>query len=124
MIRDLGQVMLYVNDTDKCAKFWSEKAKFEKVKRIEAPYGGYIYEVAPKNNGATEFVLQNKEVVRKMNPEMNLGTPSILMKSDNLDETYKLFQENGINVNPIMEMGTLRVFNFSDEEGNYFAVTE
>ncbi|MBF0713575.1 VOC family protein [Gemella sp. GH3] len=124
MIKDLGQVMLYVKDQDKAADFWKNKVGFEKVVRVDNIMGGYSYEVAPKLNGATEFVLHDIEQVRKMSPEINLGTPSILMATDNIEETYNKLLANGVNVNEIVSFGDIKVFNFSDDEGNYFAVRE
>jgi len=41
-------------------------------------------EVAP-NGAATSIVLQNKELVAKMEPDMNLGTPSLMFFTDNVD---------------------------------------
>lgn len=124
MIKDLGQVMLYVNNPEESLIFWKDKVKFEKIIKIESQYGGNIYEIAPKKDSQTSLVLHNKEKVKEMNPEMNLETPSILMKTENLEKTYNMLKENGVNVNPIVDLGNFRVFNFSDNENNYFAVTE
>lgn len=38
------------------------------------------------NGAATSIVLQNKELVAKMEPEMNLGTPSLMFFTDADDE--------------------------------------
>lgn len=116
--------MLYVDDQDKAAEFWKNKIGFEKVVRVDNPMGGYVYEVAPKLNGATEFVLHNKEQVRNMSPELNLGTPSILMTTDNIEKLHSKLLSNGVNANEIISFGDMKFFNFSDEENNYFAVRE
>lgn len=123
MIQSIGQVMLYVQDVEKAAYFWKEKVGFERVERQEQ--GGQVsYILGPKEESDVQFVLHDREAVAKMNPDMHLGTPSILMSSKNLEMTYQSFVEKGIAANPIMDLGFMKVFNFCDEEGQYFAVRE
>ncbi len=123
MISSLGQVMLYVNDIEASARFWKEKAGFERVeKQVQGPQVSYI--VAPKADSEVQFVLHDKAEVAAMNPDMNLDTPSILMTSTDVEKTYQEFIAKGINANPVMDLGFMKVFNFSDEENNYFAVRE
>lgn len=123
MIASLGQVMLYVNDVEASAIFWKEKVGFERVERQEqGPQVSYI--IAPKADSEVQFVLHDKAEVAAMNPEMNLGTPSILMTSLDVEKTYQDFVSRGVKANPVMDLGFMKVFNFSDEEGNYFAVRE
>ncbi|QHF55097.1 MULTISPECIES: VOC family protein [Streptococcus] len=123
MISSLGQIMLYVNDMEASAQFWREKVGFERVERQKQ--GTQIsYIIAPKIDSKVQLVLHDKPAVTAMNPDMNLVTPSILMSSINLEKTYQEFIAKGINVNPIIDLGCMKVFNFSDDEDNYFAVRE
>lgn len=115
--------MLYVNDMEASAQFWREKVGFERVERQKQ--GTQIsYIIAPKIDSEVQLVLHDKPAVTAMNPDMNLATPSILMSSINLEKTYQEFIAKGINVNPIIDLGSMKVFNFSDDEDNYFAVRE
>jgi len=59
-----------------------------------------------------------------MQPELNLQTPSLLLFSENLDELYRDFKDKQITVGDMVTMPSGRVFNFADNEGNYFAVLE
>lgn len=59
-----------------------------------------------------------------MEPELNLGTPSLLFFSDNLDQLHSELSNKGVTVGEIIEMPNGRVFNFADCEENYFAVLE
>ncbi|MNF02824.1 hypothetical protein D3C80_2020310 [compost metagenome] len=59
-----------------------------------------------------------------MQPELNLGTPSILLFADDLDTLYKDFQAKGITVGDLVDMPEGRVFNFADDESNYFAIVQ
>ncbi|MDQ8820476.1 VOC family protein [Streptococcus ruminantium] len=119
MISSLGQVMLYVNDMEASAQFWREKVGFERVERQKQGT-----QISYKIDSEVQLVLHDKPAVTAMNPDMNLATPSILMSSINLEKTYQEFIAKGINVNPIIDLGCMKVFNFSDDEDNYFAVRE
>ncbi|MHB9782803.1 VOC family protein [Streptococcus sp. 10F2] len=123
MIESLGQVMVYVKDIDAAAKFWKEQVGFELVERQEN-MGMVSYLVAPKKDSQVKIVLQDKVKVAELSPELDLGTPSFLMESSNLEETYQYMLDMGVLVMPIVDLGFMRVFNFSDLEENYFAIRE
>ena len=60
----------------------------------------------------------------KCQPELNLGTPSLMFFSENLDQLYEDLSNKNITVGEIVNMPSGRVFNFADNEENYFAVME
>ncbi|EIV7666190.1 VOC family protein [Listeria monocytogenes] len=124
MIEKIGQVMLYVENQAAVRDFWVEKLDFVIVS--EEVVNGEIQwiEIAPTKGVETTFVLQNKKKVAEMNPEMNLGTPSILLFGNNLAELYEEYKNKGITVGDLVDLPMGRVFNFSDNEGNYFAICE
>lgn len=122
MINIIGQVMLYVNNQDKSRDFWTEKLGFEVISEENNGQMRSI-EVAPKG-ATTSIVLHNKEFVAKMNPEVNLGAPSIMFFVENLDELNRDLKNKNITVGEIVELPSGRVFNFADNEENYFAVME
>ncbi|EHV5200969.1 VOC family protein [Listeria monocytogenes] len=124
MIEKIGQVMLYVENQAAVRDFWVEKLDFVVVS--EEVVNGEIQwiEIAPTKGVETTFVLQNKKKVAEMNPEMNLGTPSILLFGNNLVELYEEYKNKGITVGDLVDLPMGRVFNFSDNEGNYFAICE
>ncbi|WP_105149911.1 VOC family protein, partial [Streptococcus suis] len=112
-----------VNNPEAAAKFWNEKVGFERVERQEqGPQVSYV--IAPKVDSDVQFVLHDKAAVAEMHLEMFLGIPSILMASADVEKTYQEFIERGVNANPVMDLGFMKTFNFSDEEGNYYAVQE
>lgn len=123
MIDSLGQVVVYVNDIEKAAKFWKDQVGFELVERQEN-LGLVSYLVAPKNDSQVQIVLQDKAQIAELSPELDLGTPSFLMESADLDATYQFMLDRGVLVMPIVDLGLMRVFNFSDLEENYFAIRE
>lgn len=123
MITKLGQVMVYVNDQNEAVKFWRDMMGFIVVAEEDNSHMRWI-EVAPTDSVETSIVLHNKEVIAKMQPELNLGTPSLLFFSENLDTMREELVQKGVTVGEIVKMGTNRVFNFADLEENYFAVME
>lgn len=122
MINKVGQIMLYVNDQDACRNFWTEKVGFEVVSEVDMGVMRWI-EIAPKS-AATTIILHNKEAVAKMNPGMNLGTPSLMFFTDSFDALYSDLKNKSVKVGDIVNLPSGRVFNFADDEDNYFAVME
>ncbi|MEG0259772.1 MAG: VOC family protein [Lysinibacillus sp.] len=123
MIEKLGQVMLYVNDQDAAITFWTEKVGFVVVMEHKDEMIRFI-EIAPTKDVETSFVLHNKETISKMQPELNLGTPSLMFYASELENLYEDFKEKGITVGELIEMPAGKVFNFADHENNYFAIME
>jgi len=124
MINVLGQVMLYVNDQDQSVKFWTEKLGFVVLSEEDNGQGFRWIEVAPSNDAQTSIVLQNKEFVSKMEPELNLGTPSLMFFTDNIDQLYSDLVSKNVKVGEMVTLESSRIFNFADDEENYFAVMQ
>ena len=124
MIKQIGQVMLYVEDQDQALMFWTEKAGFTVVAEEDNGQGMRWIEIAPEPGAQTSFVLHNKQFVAQMEPDMNLGTPSIMFYSDDLEGLYQAFKDKGVTLGDVVALPTGRVFNFADDENNYFAVME
>ncbi|MEO4052018.1 VOC family protein [Solibacillus sp. CAU 1738] len=123
MIQQIGQVMLYVKNPEEVMKFWTEKAGFVLIAEHSNEMM-HSYEVAPTVDAETSFVLHDKAIIAKMSPELTLGTPSIMFYTANIESLYADYQQKGITVGELVEMPFGKVFNFADDEGNYFAVTE
>ncbi|QIC05482.1 VOC family protein [Brevibacillus sp. 7WMA2] len=124
MINKVGQIMLYVNNQDEALQFWTEKVGFSVVSEEDNGQGLRWIEIAPTNEAGTSIILHNKELIAKMQPELNLNTPSLMFFSEDLDKLYKDFSDKKITVGEIVSMPSGRVFNFADKEKNYFAVME
>jgi lactoylglutathione lyase len=120
MINKIGQVMLYVSNQDESRDFWTEKLGFEVIsEETNGPMRSI--EIAPKG-AATSIVLHNKEFIAQMSPEMNLGTPSLMYFTEKLDQLHRDLTKKNVTVGEIVELPSGRVFNFADNEENYFAV--
>ncbi|WP_089970481.1 VOC family protein [Lihuaxuella thermophila] len=124
MISQVGQIMLYVNNQDEAVNFWTEKLGFTVISEEDNGQGMRWIEIAPSKGAQTSIVLHNKEMVAKMQPGLNLGTPSLMFFTENLDQLYSDLSNKQVKVGKIVNMPSGRVFNFADDEENYFAVME
>ena len=124
MINTVGQIMLYVNNQAEAVDFWTEKVGFSVISEEDNGQGMKWIEIAPTKGAETSIILHNKELIAKMQPELNLGTPSLMFFTDNLDKLYENLSNKNITVGEIVNMPSGRVFNFADSEENYFAVME
>ncbi|WP_281202970.1 VOC family protein [Cytobacillus kochii] len=123
MTLSLGQIMLYVNDQQTSLLFWIEKIGFKLI--AENDEGDFKwYEVASSEQTETTIVLQDKQTVAKMSPELNLGTPSLMFYTNDIEKLYQTYKNKEITVGELVEMPFGKVFNFADNEENYFAVME
>ncbi|AOH54966.1 glyoxalase [Peribacillus muralis] len=123
MINQVGQIMLYVNNQDECMKFWTEKVGFNVVADEDNGHLRWI-ELAPTAEAQTRIILHNKKLIAKMQPELNLQTPSLMFFAEDLDTLYKHYLDKNIKVGEMVTMPSGKVFNFADNEDNYFAVME
>ena len=125
MIQKLGQVMVYVDDQEGAVQFWTEKAGFTVIADERSEELGFRWvEIAPSKDSATTIVLHDKEAVSKMSPDLHLGTPSLMFYADGVEQLYADWKRRGVTTGELVEMPTGKVFNFADDEGNYFAVME
>ena len=115
MIHKVGQIMLYVNNQDEAVNFWTEKVGFHVVAEEDNKQGMRWIEIAPTNGAETSIILHNKEVISKMSPELNLGTPSMFF-SENLDQLYTDLTNKNVTVGEMVTMPSGKVFNFADSE--------
>lgn len=124
MISQVGQIMVYVNDQNEAVKFWTEVVGFTVISEEDNGQGMRWIEIAPSKDVETSIVLHDKELIAKMQPELNLGTPSLMFFTKDIDQLYTKLTSENITVGEMVEMPSGKVFNFADFEGNYFAVME
>lgn len=124
MFSKIGQIMLYVNNQDEAVKFWTEKLGFTVIAEENNDQGLRWIEIAPKKGAETSIILHNKDFVSKMSPGLNLDTPSLMFFTENLEQLHSDLLNKKITVGEIVNMPSGGVFNFADNEENYFAVME
>ena len=124
MIKSLKQVMLYVEKFDDAVEFFTEDLGFVVLDEMELIEGFKSVTIAPSKDNETDIVLFDKEFIEKYSPEVSLETPSLMFNTTDIDKLYTELKAKEITVSELVDMQNFRVFNFSDREGNYFAVSE
>ncbi|ATP41371.1 glyoxalase/bleomycin resistance/extradiol dioxygenase family protein [Solibacillus sp. R5-41] len=122
MIEQLGQVMLYVDNQEQAKTFWTEKMGFVVIS--DEDNGMRVITISPTEEAQTSIVLHDKQAIAKMQPELNLKTPSLLFYSSQLDALYEKLKDLNVTIGEMVTMPFGKVFNFADDEGNYFAIVE
>lgn len=115
--------MLYYTDTVAAKDFWTEKLGF--IATDEQAYDNVIsYEIANNENREVIFGIHQKDWVAGNNPGMNIGFPSLLFETEDLEADRERLVANGVEATPIMEHQGMIHFAFPDCEGNYIAITQ
>lgn len=123
MIQRLQEVMLYVQDQEKAKQFWISNFDFQ-VASDEIFQGMRVITLKPTDVAQTAIVLQDKTKVEAMGMGVNTGTPSLMFGTTDIDALYDDLKSKGIQVGEKMTLPTGTVFNFADDENNYFAVRQ
>lgn len=124
MIDSIGKITLYVNNQNEARDFWTEKMGF--IVRLEQQMGAdqKWLEVGPEYGGGTSFVLYDKEKMKTQNPDVNVGHPSIILCTGDLENAHREMKERGVRIGDIMKMPYGSMFQFYDMDGNVFLLRE
>ena len=118
----VGYVVLYVDDAEACRRFWVEQIGM--AEKRGTPAGDFtIVQVAfPDQDFAFELVPLE---LMKDNPDgLDLATPSIAFRVDDLQATHDALVERGVEATEVGEHSGTPSFAFADPEGRWFAVTQ
>jgi hypothetical protein len=80
--------------------------------------------VGPNNDEFTTFVLYSKELMANQNPNTNLGHPSILLSTNDIEKTYEKLVNNEVKVSELMIMPYGKMFHFFDQDNNQYVIRE
>ncbi|WP_086349083.1 VOC family protein [Candidatus Enterococcus clewellii] len=123
MFTEQVKIMLYVNDVNESSKFWQSIGFIEKER--DAVDGTIVVEIAPSETSSTRIVLYELAFIQQHSPEVAGNTPSLMFFSEDITGLYKGMQEQGVTLGDLVQLpGGDLVFNFADNDGNYFAVSE
>ncbi len=123
MINKIGKITIYVNDQAEAKKFWTEKLHF--VVKFEQQMGPMNWlEVAPSQSEFTTFVLYDKKLMQGQNPSTNVGHPTILLSTTDIQSAYEDMKTNGVSVGELMVMPYGKMFLFKDQDQNEYLLRE
>ena len=115
------KIMLYVTNVEESSQFWQKIGFVEKER--DAVDGTLVVEVSPGEDAGTSIVLYDLEFIQKHSPEVAGNTPSLMFFSDDIMNLYKKMKDAGVRVGEMVQLPTGLVFNFADNDENYFAVS-
>lgn len=78
----------------------------------------------PSSDAQTAIVLHNKQKIQSLDLGISTETPSLMFATDDIEQLYQDYQDKDITVGDLVDMPQGRVFNFADDENNYFAVKQ
>lgn len=118
----VGYVVLYVENEKDSLEFWTRQIGLV-VKASKTAGSFTIHEVGfPHQDFAFELVPLK---LMAENPDgLNLGTPSICFRTDDLAELRQQLVKKGVTVTEVSEHFGITSFAFSDPAGHWFAVTQ
>ena len=117
----VAYVVLYVEDAEACAQFWTEKVGMVEKSRVDA--GGLpVVKVGFADQGFS-FELVPLALMKDNPDGLDLATPSIAFSVGDLDATRAGLVAKGVQATEVGEHGGVPSFAFPDNEGRWFAVT-
>jgi len=116
----LGYVVIYVNDLERCHQFWMDQVGMV-TKRTSDTDGFSIPQVGFADQGVAIELVPNALMEKAGHGVVNV-TPSMCFHVANLESEHQRLKAARVDVSDISEhFGTL-TFAFSDPEGRWFAV--
>lgn len=117
----VGYVVLYVNDTEACVRFWTEKVGMIEKDRKQAGSFSIVKVGFADQDFAFELV---PLTLMKDNPDgLDLATPSIALHIDDLEGAREALVAKGVQATDVGDHGGVTSFAFADNENRWFAVT-
>src|SRR3954468_18924611 len=115
-------VVLYVNDAEVCRKFWVEQTGMVEKSRNDVA-GTSIVQVGFEDQDFA-FELVPISLMQDNPDNLDLATPSIAFRVDNLQASHEALAGAGVQVSDIADHSGTTSFAFADPEGHWFAVTD
>lgn len=116
----VGYVVLYVTDEAACLQFWTTQVgMIEKGRKQAGPFS--IVEVGFADQDFS-FELVPLALMKDNPNGLDLATPSIAFRVDDLDATHAALVANGVQATEVGAPTGVPSFAFPDNEGRWFAV--
>ena len=116
----VGYVVLYVTDPGACLKFWTEQVGM--VEKGAKPAGEFSIVEVGFADQAFSLELVPLALMADNPHGLDLATPSMAFRVDDLAATREQFLAAGVQATEIGDQGGVNAFAFSDNEGRWFAV--
>jgi lactoylglutathione lyase len=118
----VAYVVLYVNDAEACRRFWIEQIGMVEKRRADA--GGFAIAQVGFADQPFAFELVPLELMKDNPDNLNLATPSIAFRVDDLQAAHDSLVARGVQATEVGQHSGTPSFAFADPEGHWFAVTQ
>ena len=116
----VGYVVLYVTDEASCLHFWTEQIGMVEKGRTQAGPFSIVQVGFADQDFSFELV---PLALMQDNPDgLDLATPSIAFRVDDLAATRAALVAKGVNATELGQHSGIASFAFPDNEGRWFAV--
>ncbi len=117
----VGYVVLYVNDAERCRRFWVDQVGM--VERSRTEVTGFTIAKVGFSDQTFSFELVPMALMKDNPDGLDLGSPSICFHVEDLAATRAGMVSRGVQATEVGEHHGMPNFAFSDPEGRWFAVT-
>ena len=117
----VAYVVLYVNDTEACRRFWVEQVGMVEKRRNAA--GTFTIVQVGFVDQPFAFELVPLELMKDNPDGLDLATPSIAFEVHDLEAARAELVGRGVQATEVGDHEGTPSFAFSDPEGRWFAVT-
>ena len=118
---NVAYVVLYVTDADRCRRFWIEQVGM--VEKGRTQHGEFTVVKVGFADQSFAFELVPLAMMADNPYGLDLATPSIALRANDLETARASLIERGVEAMEIGEHSGIESFAFSDPEGRWFAVT-
>lgn len=118
----VGYVVLYVNDPAACLRFWTEQVGMVEKGRQQA--GSFQIVKVGFANQDFAFELVPLALMNDNPDGLDLATPSIAFRVDDLDVARSALVANGVQATEVNTHHGMSSFAFPDNEDHWFAVIQ
>lgn len=124
MIEAISKITIYVNNQNEAKTFWLEKMGF--VISFEQQMGPEMtwLEVAPSRDSKTSFVLYDKEMMKKQNPDNPVTHPSVILTTKAIETIHTTLKTRDVKVTDLMVFPYGKMFTFYDQDNNPYLLRE
>ena len=116
----VGYVVLYVTDVASCLRFWTEQVGMVEMGRKQA--GPFTIVQVGFADQDFSFELVPLALMQDNPDGLDLATPSIAFRVDDLAATRAALFTKGVQATELGQHSGIASFAFPDNEGRWFAV--
>ncbi|MFM8238162.1 MAG: VOC family protein [Actinomycetota bacterium] len=118
----VGYVVLYVSDAEACLRFWTEQVGM--IEKDRTPAGAFSIVKVGFADQDFAFELVPLELMKDNPDGLDLATPSIAFRVDDLESARAALVAKGVQATEVGQHSGVSSFAFADNESRWLAVIQ